>query len=66
MRPYLARVLQTLIYWYEQQGRSAEAEQARAEVHQLMEELPLPPVRPLSSEPLGADEPHLSAEAADR
>ena len=57
MRPYQARVLQSLVYWYEQQGRGAEAEQARAEVHQLMEELPLPPVRPLSSEPLGADEP---------
>jgi tetratricopeptide (TPR) repeat protein len=49
MRPYLARVLQSLVYWYEQQGRGAEAEQARAEAHQLMEELPLPPVRPLSS-----------------
>ena len=49
MRPYLARVLQLLVYWYEQQGRGAEAEQARAEAHQLMEELPLPPVRPLSS-----------------
>jgi tetratricopeptide (TPR) repeat protein len=57
MRPYLARVLQSLIYWYEQQGRGAEAEQARAEANKLMEELPLPPVRPLSSEPLGADEP---------
>jgi tetratricopeptide (TPR) repeat protein len=57
MRPYQARALQSLVYWYEQQGREAEAEQARAEIHQLMEELPLPPVRPLSGEPLGADEP---------
>src|SRR5829696_7915165 len=63
MRPYLARVLQSLIYWYEQQGRGAEAEQARAEVHQLMEELPLPPVRPLSSEPLSADEPRSAGTA---
>jgi tetratricopeptide (TPR) repeat protein len=57
MRPYQARVLHSLVYWYEQQGRGAEAEQARAEVHQLMEELPLPPVRPLSSEPPTPDEP---------
>ncbi|MDP8925562.1 MAG: tetratricopeptide repeat protein, partial [Actinomycetota bacterium] len=63
MRPYQARVLQSLVYWYEQQGRGAEAEQARAEVHQLMEELHLPPVRPLSSEPLGADEPRPAGSA---
>ena len=31
MRPYLARALQSLVNWYEQQGRGAEAEQARAE-----------------------------------
>jgi class 3 adenylate cyclase/tetratricopeptide (TPR) repeat protein len=49
MRPYLVRALQSLVYWYEQQGRSAEAEQARAEARQLMAELPLPPIRPLSS-----------------
>jgi tetratricopeptide (TPR) repeat protein len=49
MKPYLARVLQSLVYWYEQQGRGAEAEQVRAEASQLMEELPLPPIRPLSS-----------------
>jgi tetratricopeptide (TPR) repeat protein len=57
MRPYQARVLQSLIYWYEQQGRGAEAELARAEANKLIKELHLPPVRPLSSEPLGADEP---------
>jgi tetratricopeptide (TPR) repeat protein len=49
MRPYLARVLQSLTYWYEQQGRSAEAEQTRAEAQRLMEELSLPPVRSISS-----------------
>ena len=48
MVPYLARVLTSLGYWHEQQGRSAEAEQARAEARQLLEELPVPPVRPLS------------------
>jgi tetratricopeptide (TPR) repeat protein len=53
MRPYLARVLQLLGNWYENQGRGAEAEQARTEAHRLMEELSLPPVRPLSS--LGSD-----------
>jgi predicted Zn-dependent protease len=49
MKPYLARVLQLLGNWYENQGRGAEAEQARTEAHRLMEELSLPPVRPLSS-----------------
>jgi tetratricopeptide (TPR) repeat protein len=57
MRPYLARVLQSLAHWYEQQGRGAEAEQARAEARQVMAELP--PVRPLSSLPLAPDEPRL-------
>ncbi|HSK82885.1 MAG TPA: hypothetical protein VK902_05690, partial [Rubrobacter sp.] len=49
MRPYLARTLRSLVYWYEQQGRIAEAEQARAEAQRLMEELSLPPMHPLSS-----------------
>jgi tetratricopeptide (TPR) repeat protein len=57
MRPYLARVLQSLVYWYEQQGRGAEAEQARAESRQLIDELSLPPVRPLSRVPFGPDQP---------
>ena len=57
MRPYLARVLQSIDYWHEQQGRGAEAEQARAEARRLMEELPLPPVRPLGSVPFDSDEP---------
>ena len=52
MRPYLARALQSLAYWYEEQDRGAEAEQARAEANRLIQELPLPPVRPLSSLPL--------------
>src|SRR5215207_99802 len=49
MRPYLARGLQSLVYWYEQQSRGAEAEHARAEAQRLMEELPLPPIRLLSN-----------------
>jgi hypothetical protein len=49
MKPYLARVLQLLENWYAQQGRAAEAEQARVEAHQLREVLSLPPVRLLSS-----------------
>ena len=49
MKPYLARALQLLSNWYEHQDRSAEAEQARVEAHQLMEELSLPPTLPLSS-----------------
>jgi tetratricopeptide (TPR) repeat protein len=57
MKPYLARALQSLVYWHEQQGRGAEAEQARTEARQLTEELSLPPVRLLSSLPLAPDEP---------
>jgi tetratricopeptide (TPR) repeat protein len=57
MKPYLARALQSLVYWYEQQSRGAEAEEARTEVRRLMEELSLPPVRPLGSLPLLTDEP---------
>src|SRR5829696_4497771 len=49
MRPYLARGLQSLVYWYEQQSRGAEAEHARAEAQRLMEELPLPTIRLLSN-----------------
>ena len=40
MRPYLARALQSLVYWYEQQDRGAEAEQARAEASRLMKNCP--------------------------
>ena len=40
MRPYLARALQSLVYWYEQQDRGAEAEQARAEASRLMKSCP--------------------------
>src|SRR5215212_6810836 len=32
MKPYLARALQSLVYWYEKQSRGAEAEQERTEV----------------------------------
>ena len=67
MRPYLARVLQLLGNWYEHQGRGAEAEQARTEAHQLMEELSLPPVRLLSSSPrFDPDEPQPAGSADDR
>ena len=44
MRPYLARVLQSLVDWYEQQGRAEEAEHPRAEARRLIEELAPPPV----------------------
>src|SRR5215218_7323126 len=54
MKPYLARALQSLVYWYEQQGRGAEAERERAESRRLLEELSLPPVLPL---PLAPDQP---------
>ena len=65
MKPYLARALQSLVYWHEQQGRGAEAEQARTEARQLMEELSLPPVRLLSSSRFDPDEPQ-PAGPADR
>jgi tetratricopeptide (TPR) repeat protein len=57
MRPYVARGLQSLVYWYEQQGRGEEAEQARTEARRLIEELPQPQVRQLSSLVLAPDEP---------
>jgi class 3 adenylate cyclase/tetratricopeptide (TPR) repeat protein/Cdc6-like AAA superfamily ATPase len=65
MKPYLARALQSLVYWHEQQGRGAEAEQARTEARQLMEVLSLPPVRLLSSSRFDPDEPQ-PAGPADR
>jgi hypothetical protein len=65
MRPYLARVLQSLVFWYEQQGRGAAAERERAEARRLIEELSLPPVRPLASLLLAPDEPRPD-EPADR
>src|SRR5215204_4600803 len=64
MRPYLVRVLQSLVYWYEQQGRSEEAEQPRTEARQLTEELSLPPVRPLGTLSVAPGEPR-SVESAD-
>jgi class 3 adenylate cyclase/tetratricopeptide (TPR) repeat protein len=66
MRPYLARVLQSLVYWYEEQDRSAEAEQTRAEAHELMKDLPLPPVRLLSSLPPAPDKPQPNEPADSR
>jgi tetratricopeptide (TPR) repeat protein len=57
MRPYLARALQSLVYWYEEQGRDGEAEQVRTEDRRLVEELPLPPVRPLNGLSRAPDEP---------
>jgi class 3 adenylate cyclase/tetratricopeptide (TPR) repeat protein len=64
MRPYLARVLQSLVYWYEQQGRGAQAERERAEARRLIEELSLPPARPLGTLSLAPGEPR-SVEPAD-
>ncbi|MDQ5850469.1 MAG: hypothetical protein M3380_00040, partial [Chloroflexota bacterium] len=66
MRPYLARVLQSLVYWYEEQGRGAEAEQARAEAQELAEDLLLPPVRLLSSVPPAPDKPQPTGPADPR
>jgi tetratricopeptide (TPR) repeat protein len=66
MRPYLARVLQSLANSYEQQGRSAEAEQARAEARPLIEDLSLPPVRLLSSSRSDSDEPQPTGPADNR
>ncbi|MFL6057857.1 MAG: hypothetical protein ACJ732_02985, partial [Rubrobacteraceae bacterium] len=64
MRPYVARGLQSLVYWYEQQGRGEEAEQARTEARRLIEELPPPQVvRQLSSLVLAPDEPPQSRPA---
>jgi tetratricopeptide (TPR) repeat protein len=63
MRPYLARALHSLAYWYEEQGRGAEAEQARTEARQLMEDLPLPPVRLLGGLPSAPDERAGSADS---
>ena len=66
MKPYLARALQSLVYWHEQQGRDAEAEQARTEARQLMEELSLPPVRLLSSSRFDPHEPQSAGPADNR
>src|SRR5215210_5452953 len=66
MKPYLTRALQSLVYWHEQQGRGAEAEQARTEARQLMEELSLPPVRLLSSSRFDPDEPQSAGPADNR
>jgi tetratricopeptide (TPR) repeat protein len=64
MRPYVARGLQSLVHWYEQQGRGEEAEQARTEARRLIEELPPPQVvRQLSSLVLAPDEPPQSRPA---
>jgi class 3 adenylate cyclase/tetratricopeptide (TPR) repeat protein len=66
MRPYVARVLQSLVYWHERQGHEAEVEQARAEAQRLMEELPLPPIRLLSAEPFAPDKPQVTGPDDDR
>ena len=51
MKPYLVRGLQSLVVWYEQQGRGEEAEQAREEARRLMKDLSLPPHRLLIVDP---------------
>jgi len=56
MKPYLARVLRASAQLHEAQGHVAEAERELAEARQLMEELSLPPARPLGSLPLVPDE----------
>jgi tetratricopeptide (TPR) repeat protein len=66
MRPYLVRVLQLVGDWYEHQGHGAEAEQLRAEAHQLMEELSLPSVGLLSSSRFDPDEPQPAGPADNR
>jgi class 3 adenylate cyclase/tetratricopeptide (TPR) repeat protein len=57
MKPYLARILQSLAIWYEQQGRGEEAERERAESRRLMEDLSLPQTPPPGSLSLAPDEP---------
>jgi hypothetical protein len=57
MRPYLARALQALAHWHEQQDRDEEADRSRTEARRLIEELPRPPVRPLGRPSLAPDEP---------
>ena len=53
MRPYVARVLQSLAHWHEQQGHDAEAERARAQASRMMEELS---IRPIGSQTPSTDE----------
>jgi class 3 adenylate cyclase/tetratricopeptide (TPR) repeat protein len=57
MRPYEARVLQSLAYWNERQGREEEAERARAQAHRIVEELSLPPLGSPRGGPAATDEP---------
>jgi len=57
MRPYEARVLQSLAYWNEQQGLEAEAERARAQAHRILEKLPLPSLGSLPGGSPSTDEP---------
>ena len=63
MKPYLARALQSLARWHEQQGRAAQAEQASAEALRLGEELSQPPLRSSDGETLAADEPRPGGQA---
>ena len=50
MSSYLVRAMRcSVIYWYEEQGRAAQAEVAWTESHELMQHLSLPPIRLLSS-----------------
>jgi hypothetical protein len=49
MSSYLVRAMKSLIYWYEEQGRAAQAEVAWTQGHELMQHLSLPPIRLLSS-----------------
>jgi hypothetical protein len=46
MKPYILRVLQSLLDRYGQQNRAEEAERPRVEARRLLEEMLPPPVRP--------------------
>jgi tetratricopeptide (TPR) repeat protein len=65
MKPYVARALQSSARLHQAQGQDAEAERELAEAGRLMEELSLPPVRPLGNLQLDADDPQ-PAGPADR
>jgi class 3 adenylate cyclase/tetratricopeptide (TPR) repeat protein len=65
MKPYVARALQSSARLHQAQGQDAEAERELAEAGRLMEELSLPPVRPLGNLQLDSDDPQ-PAGPADR
>jgi class 3 adenylate cyclase/tetratricopeptide (TPR) repeat protein len=56
MKPYLARAMQSLARWHEQQGHASQAKQASAETLRLREELSLPSGPSSGGGPVAADE----------